>query len=106
MRSQMKPGVMRLDQLYMYGKLIDIDVWVRRRLRRCIWHDWKKPDRKMKNFIRLGVKPGIAYAWSRTRMGGWAVACSPILSTTITQSRLEKRGYISLVSYYFEVTQG
>ena len=90
----------------MYGKLRDIDVWVRRRLRRCIWHDWKKPDRKMKNLIRLGVNPGIAYAWSRTRMGGWAVACSPILSTIITQNRLEKRGYISLVSYYFEVTQG
>jgi RNA-directed DNA polymerase len=90
----------------MYGKLKDIDVWVRRRLRRCIWHDWKKPDRKMKNLIRLGVNPGIAYAWSRTRMDGWAVACSPILSTTITQRRLEKRGYISLVSYYFEVTHG
>lgn len=90
----------------MYGKLTNIDVWVRRRLRRCIWHDWKKPDRKMKSLIRLGVKPGIAYAWSRTRMGGWAVACSPILSTTITQSRLEKRGYISLVSYYLEVAKG
>jgi RNA-directed DNA polymerase len=90
----------------MYGKLTDIDVWVRRRLRRCIWHDWKKPNRKMKNLIRLGINPGIAYAWSRTRMGGWAVACSPILSTTITQSRLKQRGYISFVSYYFEVTRG
>ena len=41
-----------------------------------------------------GVKPGQAYAWSRTRMGGWAVAQSPILGTTITIERLEKRGYI------------
>jgi len=30
----------------------------------------------------------MAYAWSRTRMGGWAVAQSPILGTTITLSRL------------------
>jgi group II intron reverse transcriptase/maturase len=90
----------------MYGKLRDIDVWVRRRLRRCIWHDWKKPDRKMKNLIRLGINPGMAYAWSRTRMGGWAVACSPILVTTITLERLGKRGYVSLLSYYLEVTHG
>ena len=91
---------------HMSGKLRDIDVWVRRRLRRCIWHDWKKPNRKRKNLIRLGVYPGTAYAWSRTRMGGWAVACSPILGTTITLSRLEQRGYTSLVSYYLKITQG
>lgn len=90
----------------MLGKLRDIDIWTRRRLRYCIWADWKKPNRKMKNLIRLGVNPNIAYAWSRTRMGGWAVACSPILGTTITQSRLEKRGYTSPLSYFLEVTLG
>jgi len=90
----------------MYGKLRDIDVWVRRRLRGCIWHDWKKPNRKMKNLIRLGVQPDIAYSWSRTRMGRWAVACSPILNTTITNARLERRGYISMLSYYLKLTHG
>jgi len=33
-------------------------------------------------------------------MGGWAVAQSPILRTTITIKRLEKRGYVSLIDYY------
>jgi len=42
----------------------------------------------------------MAYAWSRTRMGGWAAAQSPILRTTITIKRLEKRGFVSLVKYY------
>ncbi len=37
-------------------------------------HREKKPDRKRKNLIRLGIPQGQAYAWSRTRMGGWAVA--------------------------------
>ncbi len=90
----------------MHGKLRDIDVWVRRRLRCCIWHDWKKPNRKKKNLIRLGVPSGMAYAWSRTRMGSWAVACSPILGTTITNARLESRGYVSLLSYYLNLTHG
>lgn len=85
-------------------KLKDIDSWVRNRLRYCIWHDWKKPERKRKNLIRLGVKPDLAYAWSRTRMGGWAVAQSPILITTITIARLNKRGYISSYSFYQNIS--
>lgn len=85
------------------GKLRDIDSWVRNRLRYCIWHNWKKPERKRKNLIRLGVDQNHAYAWSRTRMGGWAVAQSPILITTITLKRLEMRGYIAMLDYYTNI---
>lgn len=87
-----------------YGKLRDLDGWVRNRLRYCIWHDWKKPERRRKNLIRLGIDHDHAYAWSRTRMGGWAVAQSPILGTTITLLRLAKRGYISILDYYLKVS--
>ena len=86
-----------------HGKLKSLDSWLRNRLRYCIWHDWKKPERKRKNLIRLGVDKGHAYAWSRTRMGGWRVAQSPILVTTITLKRLEKKGYESMLDYYFKV---
>jgi hypothetical protein len=82
------------------GKLRDVDGWLRNRLRYCIWHHWKKPERKRKNLIRLGVNQDDAYAWSRTRKGGWTVAQSPILNTTITKSRLKRRGYNSLLEIY------
>ena len=85
------------------GKLRDLDSWVRNRLRYCIWKHWKKPERKRKNLIRLGVDQDHAYAWSRTRKGGWAVAQSPILVTTITLERLAKRGYESMLDYYTKV---
>jgi RNA-directed DNA polymerase len=85
-------------------KLKELDSWIRNRLRYCIWHDWKKLDRKRKNLIRLGIPYGQAYAWSRTRMGGWAVAQSPILRTTITLDRLRKRGYQSLSEHYSKVS--
>jgi len=82
------------------AKLKKLEEWLRNRLRYCIWHDWKKADRKRKNLIRLGIYPDQAYAWSRTRMGGWAVAQSPILRTTITIKRLKLKGYVSLLEYY------
>jgi len=47
---------------------------VRNRLGYGILKDWKKPERKRKNLIRLGVDYHHAYAWSRTRKGGWAIA--------------------------------
>jgi len=84
-------------------KLKKVDEWLRNRLRYCIWHDWKKPERKRKNLIRLGVRQDQAYAWSRTRMGGWAVSQSPILRTTITQKRLRQRGFESMMEYYLKV---
>lgn len=87
-----------------HQKLKDMDGWLRNRLRYCIWHHWKKPERKRKNLIRLGIEQGKAYAWSRTRMGGWAVAQSPILITTITLKRLRKRGYRSLAEHYAKVS--
>jgi len=88
----------------MYEKLNALDGWLRNRLRYCIWHDWKKPERKRKNLIRLGVSPDKAYAFSRSRKGGWAIAQSPILNTTITLERLTKRGYEALLTHYFKVS--
>ncbi len=88
----------------MSQKLIKLDGWLRNRLRYCIWHHWKKPERKRKNLIRLGVNQGKAYAWSRTRMGGWAVAQSPILGSTITLNRLYKRSYLSMISLFQKVS--
>ena len=83
-----------------HGKLKELDGWLRNRLRYCIWHHWKKPEKKRRSLIRLGVDPEHAYAWSRSRMGGWRIAQSPILGTTITIERLKKRGYISLLELY------
>ena len=79
------------------GKLKDVDGWVRNRLRCCIWKQWKKPERRRKNLMRLGVDLEHAYSHSRSRMGTWAVACSPILKTTITVEGLQQRGCESML---------
>ena len=79
----------------MSTKLKALDTWVRSRLRYYIWKHWKKPNKRMRSYIRLGIAKGQAYAWSRSNMGGWATALSPIMKTTITVERLQKRGYLS-----------
>ena len=47
---------------------------------------------------------GLAYAWSRIRKGGWAIAQSSILGTAVTLKALKRRGYESMLEYYLEIT--
>jgi hypothetical protein len=37
-------------------------------------------------------------------MGGWAVAQSPIMLTTVTLETLKKRGYVSMLEHYLKVS--
>ena len=77
-----------------------LDEWLRRRVRMCIWKTWKRVRTRMRSLIKLGIEKQQAYCWACTRKGYWETSGSPILQTTITTGRLEKRGYVSLLSYY------
>jgi len=100
----MKGWINYFKYAHMSGKLSDLDWWIRNRLRYCIWHHWKKPNKRMRSLIRLGKSPREAYAWSRSRMGGWRVACSPIMGTTVTIDRLKQRGYIPFNDFHRKVS--
>jgi len=100
LNSYMKGWIGYFRYANMQGKLQELDVWIRSRLRYCIWKHWKKPNKRMRSYIRMGINPGMAYAWSRSRMGGWAQACSPIMKTTVTTQRLKRRGYIAFAEYF------
>lgn len=84
------------------AKLKELDAWIRNRLRYCIWKHWKRPNKRMRSFIRLGIPKDKAYAWSRSGLGGWAIAQSPIMNTTVTVERLRCRGYVSFSDLFLK----
>jgi group II intron reverse transcriptase/maturase len=86
-----------------YQKLKTLDGWIRNRLRYCIWKQWKKPKRRYRAFLQLGVEPSWARRFAWSRKGGWAIACSPIMGVTVTIERLRKKGYIPFLEYYLSV---
>jgi len=100
LNSYIKNWIGYFRYAFMQGKLKDLDVWIRCRLRYCIWKHWKKPNKRMRAYIRMGIPKGMAYAWSRSRLGGWSQSCSPMMRTTVTISRLKRRGYIEFSEYY------
>jgi len=83
-----------------WNKLRDLDGWIRNRLRYCIWKQWKKPDRRRRAYIQLGADLEHAYAWSRSRKGGWAIAQSAVMKTTVTEKQLRRKGYISFLETF------
>ena len=77
-----------------------LDSWIKRRLRMCLWKNWKNPRTRVRNLIRLKVPYGKAYEWGNTRKGYWRISKSPILHRTLGNSYWESQGLKSLQVRY------
>lgn len=82
-----------------------LDSWIRRRLRMCLWKQWKKPKTKIRNLIRLGVPSGKAYEWGNSRKGYWRLSHSPVLDITLDSSYWDYQGLKSLQLRYGNLRQ-
>ena len=73
-----------------------LDKHTRRRIRMLYWKRWKKIKTKYEALMKLGVNRYKAWEWANTSKGYWAIARSWILSTTLTNERLRKHGWLCL----------
>lgn len=73
---------------------------LRQRIRMYIWKQWKKPRTRVTNLKKLGMPKWQAYRNGNTRKGYWAIAGSGILTHTITNERLARRGYYDISEAY------
>jgi RNA-directed DNA polymerase len=77
-----------------------LDEWIRRRLRMCLWKQWKKPKTKVKRLLSLGVPKDKAFEWGNTRKGYWRVASSPILHRSLDNQYWKRNGLRNLSDRY------
>lgn len=78
----------------------DLDGWIRRRLRMCLWKNWKTSKTRIRNLIKLGVPEWKAYEWGNSRKGYWRISKSPILHRTLGNSYWSNQGLKSLQKRY------
>ncbi|HFO0273539.1 TPA: group II intron maturase-specific domain-containing protein [Enterobacter asburiae] len=45
-----------------YQGCVDLDHWIRRRVRMCYWRQWRKPRTKVQNLLKRGVRIQAAVA--------------------------------------------
>lgn len=86
-----------------YQKLKDLDAWIRCRLRYCIWKQWKRPKRRYRAFLQLGITPDWARRFAYSRKGGWRLSCSPVMGMSVAEERLRQKGYVPFLEYYLKV---
>jgi group II intron reverse transcriptase/maturase len=77
-----------------------LDEWTRRRLRMCLWKQWKLPRTRVKKLASRGVPKQKAYEWGNTRKKYWRIACSPILHRTLDNKYWTSKGLKSLADRY------
>lgn len=81
----------------------DLDGWTRRRLRACLWKQWKRIKTKYDNLLDIGASKQEAWRFANSRKGCWRCSLGPTLARTLTNKYLENLGYKSLLKQYRKV---
>ncbi|MEP9408444.1 group II intron reverse transcriptase/maturase [Peribacillus frigoritolerans] len=85
--------------------LKNLDSWIRRRLRMCLWKQWKLPRTRVRKLKGLGVPFGKAYEWGNSRKGYWRIAHSPILDKKLNNVYWLHHGLVNLYERYTKLRQ-
>lgn len=85
--------------------LLEIDEWMRRKIRAIYWKQWKKIKTKFQMLKRLGISEDKAWEFANTRKGYWRTANSPILKRSLTNKTIASLGFISVTDYYLKVCE-
>jgi group II intron reverse transcriptase/maturase len=74
-----------------------LDKWIRRRLRKILWIQWKRPQTRVKKLISYGVEPTAAKRGAYVRCGPWRATATPAMHAAISNKRLSDWGLIGLL---------
>ena len=80
-----------------------MDEWMRRRLRMCIWKQWKKIGCRHDNLVKLGIEDFKAWEYANTRKGYWHTSNSPILSCSLTNAYFSDLGLVCFTEVYNKI---
>ena len=79
-----------------YQLCLDLDNWIRRRVRMAYWRQWRKPRTKVRNLLRLGVKIQTAVGCGITSKGPWRSSKTPGINQALSNAYLKSEGLYAL----------
>ncbi|CUP74419.1 group II intron reverse transcriptase/maturase [Enterocloster clostridioformis] len=74
--------------------------WLYRRIRMCIWKQWKLPKTRMRKLIGLGVDSHYAATIAYDRKGYWFNAGNKAVNWALSKERLINWGFYDLAAAY------
>ena len=87
----------------MKSNIDDINGWLYRRIRMCIWKQWKLPKTKKRNLMKMGIPEYYAHMAANSRKGHWFCANLTTVKRAITKERLTNSGFYDLATAYQSV---
>jgi RNA-directed DNA polymerase len=79
--------------------------WIRRRLRSCIWQEWKRPRTRVRKLIGLGVSKEKAYRTGYASRGDWRMSASHGAHTGLNNEFWKRIGLINPLELYAVIRQ-
>ncbi|QFT54039.1 group II intron reverse transcriptase/maturase [Microbulbifer sp. THAF38] len=89
-----------------YQKCIDLDCWIRRRLRMSYWKNWRRVRTKVRNLLRMGVSESLAVTCGSTGKSYWRSAKTEGIHIALNNEFFEEMGLISLRDRWVEIHYG
>ena len=80
----------------------ELDGNIRYRLRMCIWKQWKTPQNKERNLVKLGIPKWAAHKVANTGNRYAHMCHNGWVQKAISNERLTQFGLISMLDYYTE----
>lgn len=79
-----------------YPLCVELDQWIRRRVRMAYWRQWRKPRTKIRNLMKRGVRVEAAVACGITSKGPWRSSKTPGINQALSLAFLKSEGLYSL----------
>ena len=80
-----------------------LNSWLYRRIRMCIWKQWKLPKTRKRKLIGLGLPEWVACEGAYSRKSYWRMSGSGVLNRALTKERLIRWGFYDLAEAYQSV---
>ena len=89
-------GWMNYFSLVTYDPVIQLDNWIRRRIRMCYLKQWRKPRTRIRNLIKLSVSIKLAVTLGMSSKGNYRLAKTKAVQWGLSNQYLKAQGLVSL----------
>ena len=79
-----------------YDDAVTLDGWIRRRLRMCYWKQWRRPRRRIRELIKLGVKTREAVRLGLSRKSYWRLSKTMGTNCGLSNAHFNEIGLLSV----------
>jgi RNA-directed DNA polymerase len=79
-----------------FDEFVELDGWIRRRVRMCYWKQWRYPRTKVRHLVQLGVDLQMAIKHAISRKRYWRMSRTPAMRYAMPNKWLEQQGLLSL----------